>query len=245
MVTCVKSVNVSQMEGIEMIRAKRGFAATVAIGLLCVGFTAIAQQRSYRGTYQSVLLLIHRIEDRTDLFRNSVDAALDQSTLDGSSAEDNINLFVRDFDAAVGRLRERFGRRQSTAVDTQEVLNRGGAIDDFLKRRPTDARSQRAWSNLRLQLNQLARAYSVTWPARGRTNPGTGPYTASRLTGTYRLDPTRSDDPREAAERATHVREQKRRFISVSWKNPSQPRWPGCSVASRLPRSATDRAESQ
>ncbi len=186
-----------------MIRAKRGFAATVAIGLLCVGFTAIAQQRSYRGTYQSVLQLIHRIEDRTDLFRNSVDAALDQSTLDGSSAEDNINLFVRDFDAAVGRLRERFGRRQSTAVDAQEVLNRGGAIDDFLKRRPADARTQRAWSNLRLQLNQLARAYSVTWPARGRVNPGTGPYTSSRLTGTYRLDPTRSDDPREAAERAT------------------------------------------
>ena len=39
--------------------------------------------------------------------------------------------------------------------------------------------------------------------ARSRVNPGTGTYTASRLTGTYRLDPTRSDDPREAAERAT------------------------------------------
>ncbi|CAN5430394.1 hypothetical protein BH20ACI3_BH20ACI3_30080 [soil metagenome] len=186
-----------------MTRARRGFAAIVAIGLLCVGFTAVAQQRSYRGTYQSVLQLIHRIEDRTDVFRNSLDAALDQSTLDGSSAEDNINLFVRDFDAAVSRLRERFDRRQSTAVDAQEVLNRAAAIDDFLRRRPADARTQRAWSNLGLQLNQLARAYGVTWPARSRVNPGTGPYTASRLTGTYRLDPTRSDDPREAAERAT------------------------------------------
>lgn len=204
MFACFMSAHASQqMEEIEMIRARRGFAAIVAIGLLCVGFTAIAQQRSYRGTYQSVLQLIHRIEDRTDLFRNSLDAALDQSTLDGSSAEDNINLFVRDFDAAVSRLRERFGRRQSTAVDAQEVLNRAAAIDDFLRRRPVDARTQRAWSNLRLQLNQLARAYSVTWPARSRVNPGTGPYTASRLTGTYRLDPTRSDDPREAAERAT------------------------------------------
>jgi hypothetical protein len=186
-----------------MIRARRGFLAIIGIGLLSVGFTAIAQPRSYRGTYQSVLQLINRIEDRTDLFRNSLDAALDQSTLDGSSAEDNINLFVRDFDAAVSRLRERFGRRQSTAVDAQEVLNRAAAIDDFLRRRPVDARTQRAWSSLRLQLNQLARAYSVTWSARSRVNPGTGPYTASRLTGTYRLDPTRSDDPREAAERAT------------------------------------------
>ena len=190
-------------EGIEMIRARIRVAAIVVMGLVCAGSTANAQQRSYRGTYQSVLQLIHRIEDRTDLFRNSLDAALNQNTIDGSSAEDNINLFVRDFDAAVTRLRERFGRRQSNAVDAQEVLNRAAAIDDFLRRRPVDARTQRAWSNLRLQLNQLARAYSVTWPARSRVSPGTGPYTASRLTGTYRLDPSRSDDPREAAERAT------------------------------------------
>lgn len=186
-----------------MTRARRGFGAIVAIGLICSNLTAIAQQRSYRGTYQSVLQLIHRIEDRTDLFRNSLDAALDQSTLDGSSVEDNINLFVRDFDAAVGRLRERFDRRQSTAVDAQEVLNRAAAIDDFLRRRPVDVRTQRAWSNLRLQLNQLARAYSVTWPARSRVSPAAGSDNASRLTGTYRLDPTKSDDPREAAERAT------------------------------------------
>jgi len=191
------------MEGIEMISARRAFTAIVAIGLLCLSFTASAQQRSYRGTYQSVLQLIHRIEDRTDLFRNSLDAALDKSALDGSSAEDNINLFVRDFDAAVSRLRERFGRRQSTAVDAQEVLNRAALIDDFLRRRPADVRTQRAWSNLRLQLNQLANAYNVTWPARSRVSPGAGPNTAGRLTGTYRLDPTRSDDPREAADRAT------------------------------------------
>lgn len=186
-----------------MINIRRDFTAIAAIGLLCVGFTAMGQQSSYRGTYQSVLQLIHRIEDRTDLFRNSLDAALDQSTLDGSSAEDNINLFVRDFDAAVSRLRERFGRRQSTAVDAQEVLNRAAAIDDFLRRRTVDARTKRAWSNLRLQLNQLASAYSVTWPVRSRVSPGTGPYTVSRLTGTYRLDSARSDDPREAAEKAT------------------------------------------
>ncbi len=79
-----------------MIRIRRGFAAIIAIGLLSASLTAaIAQQRSYRGTSQSVLQLIHRIEDRTDLFRKGLDAALDQSTLDGSRAEDNINLFVQ------------------------------------------------------------------------------------------------------------------------------------------------------
>ncbi|CAN5780058.1 hypothetical protein BH18ACI4_BH18ACI4_18230 [soil metagenome] len=185
-----------------MIKARRGLAAILTMGIMCLNFTIIAQQRSYRGTYQSVLQLIHRIEDRADLFRNSLDA-LDRSTLDGNNTEDNVNVFVRDFDAAVSRLRGRFGRRQSTAVDAQEVLNRAAAIDDSLRRRPVDARTQRAWSNLRLQLNQLARAYSVTWPPRTGVNRVPGSLTASRLTGTYRLDSARSDDPREAAERAT------------------------------------------
>jgi hypothetical protein len=188
-----------------MIRIQRAFAVFAAIGLISASFTATAQQRTYRGTYQSVLQLIHRIEDRTDLFRNSLEAALDQRTLSGSGAEDNINLFVRDFDAAVSRLRERFGRRQSTAVDAQEVLNRAAAIDDFLRRHNFDSRTRRAWSNLRLQLNQLATAYRVAWPTSSRVTPVTNPVTPSRLTGTYRLDSSRSDDPREAAERATQT----------------------------------------
>lgn len=179
----------------------------LAMGLMLAGITAMAQQRSYRGTYQSVQQLIHRIEDRTDLFRNSLDAALDQSSLEGTNAEDNINLFVRDFDTAVTRLRERFDRRQSTSADAQEVLNRAAVIDRFMRRRQLDARVQRQWANVRLQLNQLARVYNnVAWPASSRIQTSPLPTsTVNALTGTYRLDPTRSDDPRDAANRATQT----------------------------------------
>ncbi|MEP6921304.1 MAG: hypothetical protein ABI967_09270 [bacterium] len=185
---------------------RRMIVSVFAAGLMLAGITAMAQQRSYRGSYLSVQQLIHRIEDRTDLFRNGLDAALDQSRLNGTNAEDNINLFVRDFDTAVTRLRERFERRQSTATDAQEVLNRAAAIDRFMSRRSLDARSQRQWANVKLQLNQLARAYNVAWPTRSRIDPAPLPgNTFSSLTGTYRLDPTRSDDPREAANKATQT----------------------------------------
>jgi hypothetical protein len=185
------------------LRLKQIHGAVLTIVIVCAGMTVLAQQRSYRGTYQSVRQLIHRIEDRTDLFRNSLDASLSRSPIDGMSADDDINLFVRDFDSAVTRLRERFERREATAVDAQEVLNRAATIEGFLRRRPLDARTQQDWSNLRPQLNQLARTFNVTWPTARSISAAQTSSVASRLTGTYRLDPSRSDDPRDAAQKIT------------------------------------------
>lgn len=195
-----------------MSSSRRILAIIFALGVLCAGIPTMAQQgypqqRVYRGTYQSVRNLINRIDSRATTFRNTLDTALDQSRIDGTNAEDNINLFVRDFDAAVDQLRERFESRQSTAADAQEVLEHAALIDRFVNRRRLDARVQQDWSAVRLQLNQLATAYGVAWPtmARGggrRTRPF--PSTSNNiLTGTYRLDASRSDDPRDAANRAT------------------------------------------
>ena len=179
--------------------------------LLVLG-TASSQaqtQRAYRGTFQSVRQLILRIESRTTVFRTNLDASLDRSPMNNSRAEDNINSFVRDFDDSVRRLHERFDRRESTASDAQEVLNRASFINNFLRRRPLDARTQNSWTVLRADLDQLARMYNVAWPQSTRTYPtnvpgyNQYPNAANRLTGTYRLDVSRSDDPRDAAERAT------------------------------------------
>lgn len=165
-------------------------------------------QRTYQGTFQSVRRVIIRIENRTDRFRTDLNSGLNSSTLNNTRAEDNITSFVSQFDDAVSRLHERFDRRQSTAVDVQEVLNSAAQIDRFLRRRQLDVRTQNSWALLRTDLNQLARAYGVSWPTVGRTNPpvtpgGQYPYSTNRLTGTYRLDVSRSDDARRAAETAT------------------------------------------
>lgn len=165
-------------------------------------------QRTYQGTFQSVRQVIIRIENRTNRFRTDLNSGLNTSTLNNTRAEDNITSFVSQFDVAVRALHERFDRRQSSAVDVQEVLNSAAQIDRFLRRRQLDARTQNSWTLLRTDLNQLARAYRVSWPTAGRTNPpvtpgGQYPYSTNRLTGTYRLDVSRSDDARRAAETAT------------------------------------------
>jgi hypothetical protein len=150
--------------------------------------------------------LIRRIETRTDTFRASVDTALDRSRYDGTRAENNVNQFIRDFEAATDQLRDRFNSRNSATGDVENVLQRAAYIDGFMRRNRLSRRATDEWSLIRTDLNELATAYSVAWNWDANTlpTPGGGPvYTASGLTGTYRLDPSRSDNARDIATRAT------------------------------------------
>ncbi|MEK6303468.1 MAG: hypothetical protein AABO41_22385 [Acidobacteriota bacterium] len=167
------------------------------------------QQRAYRVTYQEVDQLLGRIESRSTQFRQSLDAALNRTRIDGTRQEDNINEFVRTFEAATASLRDRFRGRRDVATDVSEVLNRAGRIDSFMRRSNLGATAEGDWRALRSDLDVLAGYYNVTWGWDGPTGgnlPGTVPgrnREANRLRGTYRLDASRSDDVWRAASRAT------------------------------------------
>ena len=84
-------------------------AALFVMGLVAAGSSS-QTQRSYRGSFQSVRQLINRIENRTDFLRNDLSSSVPQNSIDDTRtrddtrAEDSINVFVRDFDAAVRAL---------------------------------------------------------------------------------------------------------------------------------------------
>src|ERR1043165_2769681 len=87
--------------------------------LLIAGLLAQAQpQRAYRGTYSSVRQIVLRLENRTNLFRNS----MEHWSRRPNAAYDNENIAVtaRDFNEAVRRLRDRFDRRQVTTSEVQD-----------------------------------------------------------------------------------------------------------------------------
>ena len=193
-----------------MIAIRKSLGACLAIVVLSAGGAVTqAQRQSYRGTFRSVQQLILRIENRTDVFRNSINAQ-NQARVYGTGGE-NVGALIQDLRTAVSLLRDHFNRRTSTAADAQEVLNRAAQVDQFINAQ--NVRSSvalRNWTNLRTDLNQLASVYRVTWPSIGQTYPNTTypntgqtSYGANRLTGTYRLDPSKSDDPGQAADRAT------------------------------------------
>jgi len=194
---------------------------------------------AYRINDRQLDALIRRIENGTDRFRADMGTALDRSTYNGTRAEDNINQFVRDFETATDQLRSRFNSRSSATADVENVLRQATYIDDFMTRQTLSMRAENDWTSIRGDLNQLASAYNVAWnwdvnsiPGRDTTAGGGvfdngrrgGARAAGRLTGTFRLDATQSDNASTVAEAAvrnlpyadrTRVREQLMRRLDA------------------------------
>src|SRR5918994_5658902 len=108
-----------------MNKLRQTISAALVLALVTLGVagTPQAQRRTYRLGDRQVNSLITRIEQNTDRFRASMDAALDRSRYDNTRAENNINQFVRDFETSTDRLRTRFNSRQSVDDDVLSVLN--------------------------------------------------------------------------------------------------------------------------
>lgn len=168
------------------------------------GSTGVAG-RPYRLNDTQVEAIINRVEQRAGDFRRSADQALDQSRLDGTRTEDELNDFLKSFETSTDRLRERFNNRRSVAADVENVLDQAVQLDRFMQRNSLMSRAARDWSLLKSQLDELARAYNVAprWSNGNADYPSNSSNIGGRLTGTYRLDAARSDDPRAIGERAT------------------------------------------
>ncbi len=176
---------------------------------------------AYRISDRQLDAIIRRVETGADRFRTSMGNSLDRSRYDGTRAEDNINQFIGDFEKATDQLRSRFDAKTSVASDVESVLRQATYIDDFMNRQTLSMRAENDWTTLRGELNQLASAYSVAWNWDVRSMPGYGNNTtadtnvfgdqrrggggvraANRLTGTFRLDTTQSDNATTVAETA-------------------------------------------
>jgi hypothetical protein len=192
-------------------------AVVLTMTMIGAGLGVSAQERPYRiSEQQAVDQLLRRIETRSTQFRQSLYAALNQSRIDGTRQEDNINEFVRNFETATATLRDRFRQRRDVGSDVSEVLAKAAFIDRFMGRHRLASNAEQDWSALRSDLDGLARYYNVAWSwdagtgergdaGQGRrwdAGTGRGPG-SSRLSGTYRLDPARSDRVGRAAKIAT------------------------------------------
>ena len=176
--------------------------------------TTTTTGQPYRLSDAQIDTLLRRIQNESDRFRSDLGYALDRSRYDNTRAEDNINQFVSDFADATAQLRSRFDSRRSVSSDVESVLRQATYIDDFMRRHSLGYRAAGDWSALKSDLNQLASAYNVAWNWDVNSMPGTttggvfgtGGYNNrayGRLTGTYRLDPSLSDNASAVADRAT------------------------------------------
>jgi hypothetical protein len=207
-----------------MNNARRIISTALMLAFVTTGLTAQAQ-RARVNRYQ-VAQVIGRVQSDTARFRTDLDNAIRNSRIDNTRRENNINLYITDFVNATAQLRARNDRRVATIADVRLVLDRATLVDNFLRRNQLEGNVNDDWATVRADLGELASAYGTNWnpaPARGGygnnggnnnnggygnnplPNTGTAYGVDRQLTGTYRLDVSRSDDPRVAAQGASRA----------------------------------------
>jgi hypothetical protein len=163
----------------------------------------VGTSRSFRLSDRDLDQLIRRIETGGDTFRSSLTDAFDRSRYDATRSEGRMNDAVGSFKNATDQLRNRFDARQSVAGDVQRVLGQATPVDAYMRNNKLTDRAQSEWSSLRSDLEALASAYNISPNWGNSPTLQTGHSANDRLTGTFKLDSSRSDDPRDVAARAT------------------------------------------
>lgn len=126
-----------------------------------------AQPRKARGkiyTKTEVGAVIKRVETRADNFVDNFDESLDNSNLDGSKREDDLNKKARKLENETDQLRSQFDRSDrwiDNKAQVRVVLNLATDIDKVVKRRKLGRETESNWSRLRYELNTLAKIYNL------------------------------------------------------------------------------------
>ena len=159
---------------------------------------------SFRLSESELNELIQRIENGGDTFRVSLTDAFFRTPYDRTRSEGNMNDALRSFKKATDQLRIRFDARQLVTDDVRHLLDQATPLDIFMRdNNPLTDRVKTDWSTLRGDLSVLASAYDVA-PSWGNTPiSSSGNKSTNHLSGTFRLDSSRSDNPRDKAQRAT------------------------------------------
>ena len=127
---------------------------TVSVG------STLAQRPWYRGDVRQI---IRNLETDTDTFKSSLDHALDRSPLDGTKAEDEINEYVKQFEHATDKLKDRAEDNRYAPNLAREVLIRGRSINTFMRKHQLGGDAGNDWARVRQDLTLLAAGYKINW----------------------------------------------------------------------------------
>jgi histidinol dehydrogenase len=143
--------------------------ASIALFMLAVMSTPAEAQYSRRArsrgyTKAQVEQIIRRLENQSDRFVRSFDRSLDNTRVDGTRREDNLNQRARDLENALDVLRQEFDRTdryQDTRAQVSSVLSVSEDINRAVRNRRLRGNTERLWSRVRSELNSLAAIYNL------------------------------------------------------------------------------------
>jgi hypothetical protein len=156
-----------------MTGIKHAVVLAVGLAVASAGMATAGQQRPYRVSDQQLKDLVNRIDTHRDAFHDSFERAIDRSPIKGSPTADQAYRSMKDFDQAADLLRNRVNDRQSGTPDAENLLRRASDIDSLMTRLSFETTAQRDWQALRLDMNDLTRAYGIAgnWSAASQNMP--------------------------------------------------------------------------
>jgi hypothetical protein len=182
---------------------KRLWSVTVAIAAVLSLATPTATSAIRSQVDQSVLDLLWRTNRDAQQFDRAFDLALGRdpnNPVNPTPMENEVDLLANQLMDTTAHLRQHFQRQQVIEADVDEVLSRGARIDEYMRRNQFPIDVDRSWRVVRQDLDELARAFNVNWNWESpQPLHATRPAYYDRLSGTYVLDRSQSDDTRAIA----------------------------------------------
>jgi hypothetical protein len=112
---------------------------------------------------ESTTSLIKQLKEDTNRFANSVDKALDKSSVDGSALEDEINRNVKDFRDAIGTLQDDWEHKREAKGSAEGLMERARVINAFLDTHKDRFKSavHTEWKSVKLDIGRIAKAHKL------------------------------------------------------------------------------------
>src|SRR6185369_15028168 len=107
--------------------------------------------------------MLQRLERSSSRFRNSLNLALVQGSIDQTRPQNDVSTFESGFELAIKQFRDQFTRRLAVATDVESILQKASPINSFITQNTLSPRVKNDWASVRMDLTTLASAYSVSW----------------------------------------------------------------------------------
>jgi len=206
----------SEVRRKEMKKFRSAFSIYLAIGLMVFGSFAQVGGQTTRNE-RDVRDILRRVNSKVDDFRYNLDGELSRSSVNRDK-EDEINGDLKNLDDSIRNFDNKFQKRRENADDVANILEAAKTVNNFLSfNRLNSNKIQNNWLEVRGLLDRLASNYQVRWSwengrdagynSNGNRSSNNYPSTRSNsynsnLTGTYKLDVSRSENTREIADRS-------------------------------------------
>ena len=123
---------------------------------IIIGLDVQAQPQPNRNNTRQVGNMLQRLERSSSRFRNSLNIALVQGSVDQTQPQNDISTFKSGLDVAIKHFRDQFTRRLAVGSDVESILQKASPINSFIDQNTLNPRVKNDWASVRTNLNTLA-----------------------------------------------------------------------------------------